>query len=1346
MKRHLKSSLDLDEGTRCTTTQGNVPTISAIGIRVSRIAFVLPLVTAGMGIAYLPQPAQALTAQGTVGCPTGTRLGPNGPASGGTFIRNGNFATTPGRSGQLTLNNNNANFGSDLPYRGDNVYPDDEGVNNPNGTQGPEGSNIRGGLSIQNGNIEYAGGIVTGRPLPADPQNGVPASNTYLYSNPFKRFDGTPGNNDRPSGVFQNPIVWQQRVTGLQPNTTYNFSAYFLNLLNPNNPTVQQLVGQNPLVRLRIESSNSIESAQREVTERGPNSSPLNGWVRIEYAFTTGTGETEATLSVVDTANNVLGDDFGLAAIGINECVPLPEIRKSVTRLRDNNNNGVLDIGDDLQYTISVINRSSTNIAGLVIRDAIPTQLQILQEGGNTIQFPNGFTRDSNLPTTNFNGGGFPSNNPTVLTSPGTLPGNGTINLVYNARILEGAPSTINNQASARFTGDGGQPIISDASDSTNREQPGSGQNPGNPDAQGNINQPNAGPADPTIVNLAAPRPIIRKSVSRILNRDNNNNGILDSGDDLRYTITVTNPGTTPINNLVIRDFQTTALQVLRDNDNPVNIDQGFTIAGIPGTTFNGSDTPIQFSNGGTLNPGQTVTLTYNARIQPIAPSRITNQASANFDGDAGQPILSDASDSPATNAPGTGTPENAGNPNEQGNVLQLNANAADPTIINLSAPRPIIRKSVRRVLNRDNNNNGILDSGDDLEYVITVTNPGTTPINNLVISDYQTPALQVLRDGNNPISVDSGFTLANDLPGSTFPGREQNNPIAFTNGGTLNPNQTVTLRYFARIQPGATGTITNQASGRFTGDGGQPIISDASDSPATNAPGTGTPENAGNPDEQGNVRQLNANAADPTILNLGTTSISGILYRDTVTQNNTFDPTEPRLPANITVRLVDSNNNPVRTTTTDANGQYSFTNVPNGSYTIQVDTTDSDIPSGLRLTSPQNNSIPVQFNGTPITNQNFGFLPSGISGTLYRDSNPRNDTFDSGETGLPANITVRLLDPNGNPVQTTTTNASGQFNFTDVPNGTYTIQVDTNDPDIPPGFSLRSPSNNSRPVTFNGTAVTGQDFGFVPSGLTGTLFVDNSPENGRLDPNEPRLPSGITLRLLNPNGNLIQTTETNANGQYSFPDIPAGNYLVEIDPNDPDIPQNSTFRRPRRVGANVPPQGLVLDFPDTVAVAAANPNLRLIKRITSATRNNAPISGVAFDSIDPSDNAADITTAGGNPRGVRDIPNTTTLVSGDEVEYTIYYVNTGGTANSVNFCDLIPAGTNYVPNSTQLQLGNGQLTQTGRFFGRLAPLPNGSSCIDNTNPNGTVIVDLGNVPGTQGNNYGLVRFRVRVN
>ena len=162
-------------------------------------------------------------------------------------------------------------------------------------------------------------------------------------------------------------------------------------------------------------------------------------------------------------------------------------------------------------------------------------------------------------------------------------------------------------------------------------------------------------------------------------------------------------------------------------------------------------------------------------------------------------------------------------------------------------------------------------------------------------------------------------------------------------------------------------------------------------------------------------------------------------------------------------------------------------------------------------------------------------------------------------------------------------------------------------------------------------------------------------------------------------------------------------------------------------------------------------PRFRLLKRITSATRGGAPISGVNFGSVvtDAEGLATAINAAGLPPIGVLSIPPATPLASGDEVEYTIYFLSDGGTpAIDTNLCDQVPLQGTFIGDSNRLKLGSADLVRGGTVFSPIAPLPANNSCPDQSNPNGSVIFGLGNVPSIRTSNTGtgFVRFRIRIN
>jgi fimbrial isopeptide formation D2 family protein/uncharacterized repeat protein (TIGR01451 family) len=545
---------------------------------------------------------------------------------------------------------------------------------------------------------------------------------------------------------------------------------------------------------------------------------------------------------------------------------PPPVANKSVRFLRDNDGTGNLTIGDDIEYKIVVRNPNAVPISNLVISDAIPIQWQVLRDASNPITVDSGFSLASTLPSSGFESTG----SSVAFTEPGTLAPGATVTLTFNVRIRPGSASPLVNQGTVNFQGDNGNPVLTDASDSTNPTAPGSGVNPGNPNplnpdgSGGNVNQPNAGNADPTIINLVSPvTPTGTKSVRLVT--DSDGSGSVSTGDTLEYTITYSNPTASDINNFLVTDsIDSNGLSFVSGSYSLTGTGTGTTVAANP--NYNGT-TDINLNTPGTLGRGGgQVVIKYRAVVTAAAGAEIRNQASATSIGGSVNPSVTDAIQGPGD------LPQLLDDGINQGNIPG-NTGDDDPTVLKVGVLggsfAPVANKSVRFL--RDNDGTGNLTIGDDIEYKIVVRNPNAVPISNLVISDAIPIQWQVLRDASNPITVDSGFSLASTLPSSGF--ESTGSSVAFTEPGTLAPGATVTLTFNVRIRPGSASPLVNQGTVNFQGDNGNPVLTDASDSTNPTAPGSGV--NPGNPNplnpdgSGGNVNQPNAGDADPTIINL---------------------------------------------------------------------------------------------------------------------------------------------------------------------------------------------------------------------------------------------------------------------------------------------------------------------------------------------------------------------------------------------------------------------------------------------------------------------------------------------
>lgn len=273
--------------------------------------------------------------------------------------------------------------------------------------------------------------------------------------------------------------------------------------------------------------------------------------------------------------------------------------------------------------------------------------------------------------------------------------------------------------------------------------------------------------------------------------------------------------------------------------------------------------------------------------------------------------------------------------------------------------------------------------------------------------------------------------------------------------------------------------------------------------------------------------------------------AIGGAKFED-LNANGVRDPGEPPL-AGVAINLYPGvSPNPTgasRSTVTDANGNYLFTNSTPGAFFL----TETP-PSGFTPTTPAAGFIPgtLAAGGSSLNNVfgNFrGVLTGAISGSKFLDVNG-NGVKDGGE-GPQGGVTITISGPAGFTPQSVVTAADGTFSFTGVPFGTYTV-AET----VPPGFKQTLPSGSgtlTAAVNVSTPTVSGLLFGnqaiAAPGSIRGTKFLDAN-SNGVRDPGESGL-AGVTI-VMHPAGpGTPVTTTTAADGTYSFTGLPANTYTV---------------------------------------------------------------------------------------------------------------------------------------------------------------------------------------------------------
>ncbi|MDR6889202.1 MULTISPECIES: SdrD B-like domain-containing protein [Variovorax] len=304
-----------------------------------------------------------------------------------------------------------------------------------------------------------------------------------------------------------------------------------------------------------------------------------------------------------------------------------------------------------------------------------------------------------------------------------------------------------------------------------------------------------------------------------------------------------------------------------------------------------------------------------------------------------------------------------------------------------------------------------------------------------------------------------------------------------------------------------------------------------------------------------------------------------------------------------VEVRLTgtDAAGNPVNIVAVPSgpDGSYEFRNVPPsapGGYTITETQPANYAPGKANANGHPGTAqaggnvitgVTVAGTNPPLTQGDYYFgelLPAGISGRVYYDRDG------SGAQGAPATepgiagvtITLTGTDVNGNSVtRTTTTDASGDYNFANLAPGSYTV-TETRPAGYEPGITragnvsgagstpgsvptsgsgvLNGPNGSNANVIQNivlaaaGAGSAANNFSAVrPASVSGYVYADVAPSNGTRDTAEPGI-AGTTVRVTGTDflGNAVtQTVQAGADGRYLVDKLLPGTY--QIDETQPD-------------------------------------------------------------------------------------------------------------------------------------------------------------------------------------------------
>ena len=636
------------------------------------------------------------------------------------------------------------------------------------------------------------------------------------------------------------------------------------------------------------------------------------------------------------------------------------------------------------------------------------------------------------------------------------------------------------------------------------------------------------------------------------------------------------------------KDHTSGVVQVNHDNPSVQNVNFGYaTNYTIKGTIYRDADRSESLQDGEKLYQGVTVDLLDNAGNVVATTTTDAHGAYAFTNLEEGTYKVRVRKEGPIADLVQTEDPD-ATKDNTSGDItLELN----DPIKENVNFGY-ISDNSISGTIYRDDNRSNSLNGGEagypeqtvqllDKDGAVIKTTKtdanGTYSFDNLPDGTY---SVKVVKDGaltdleqtedpdatkdnaSEPITLDEdnptkknvnfGYVPDYFIKGTIY--RDGNRSGALDAGEKLYEGVTVNL---VDADGTVVATTTTDADGTYSFDklpAGTYSVTVVQDGPIAGLEQTGDPDaTKDNASEPITLNNDNPSTTDVNFGYIADNSLSGTVYRDD-SRNGDQDGTEPGY-SGVTVQLLDASGNVVATTTTDANGRYSFSKLPDGTYSVKVvkdgelaDTEQTEDPDATK----DNASEPVTLGEDNPTKDHidFGYVPDySIHGLVYRDGD-RNETHGAGEKGY-ANQTVELRDKDGKVVATTTTDANGAYSFSKLPAGDYTVKVvkdgaltdldQTEDPD-----STKDSASGVISLSNDHRTQTDVNFGYIANNsINGTIYRDGD-RDGRKGDTEGRY-SGVTVQLLDASGNVVATTTTDKDGKYSFEHLPDGTYSVKV-------------------------------------------------------------------------------------------------------------------------------------------------------------------------------------------------------
>ena len=249
---------------------------------------------------------------------------------------------------------------------------------------------------------------------------------------------------------------------------------------------------------------------------------------------------------------------------------------------------------------------------------------------------------------------------------------------------------------------------------------------------------------------------------------------------------------------------------------------------------------------------------------------------------------------------------------------------------------------------------------------------------------------------------------------------------------------------------------------------------------------------------------------------------------------------------ADVKVMLYTESGTKLKTTTTNKEGTYHFYGIKEGDYVVKV-----VAPEGTEIVTESKRELWLDKNRKDI---DFGLHNKNHKGDYSIGDRVWNDTNenweqDKNETGI-AGVKVNLFKASGEKVSSTKTNRNGNYSFEELPEGDYVVKVVA-----PEGTEIVTEPKRELWLDKNRKDI---DFGLHNKNHKGDYSIgdrvwNDTNENWEQDKNETGI-AGVKVNLFKASGEKVSSTKTNRNGNYSFEELPEGDYVVKV-----EVPKDMT-------------------------------------------------------------------------------------------------------------------------------------------------------------------------------------------